>query len=392
MIKLLVISTHLANAQYQVRWQKLAEQFPVQVRILVPRQWRSTYYEGKEEVFSPQPVKDGNFEVRPVATSNDSQWWTYTIKGFRQELTDFAPDVIFCIHDETMSQLQQTLICRSLYMPKAKVMFFSTHALMGLGQARNPLRNLAGYLRWMFVRANADAVGVHYPDQADTFRSRGFKGKVYVQTQVGIDPGLFHPDTALRHSMRERLGLKGFTIGFAGRMREEKGIFDLLNACAQRPFDGQLLFVGDGPQCQRAREMAAELGLGDRAIFTGKVPAKDVPHYMCAMDAFFTGSLSRRSWIDTFPNAIAQAMACRVPVIGSNSGAIPYMLADTGLVYPEGDAAALRDAIDKLRTDPALIDRLAQAGMQRSLEEFCVPSLAGKFHTLLEDLLAGAGK
>jgi glycosyltransferase involved in cell wall biosynthesis len=65
-----------------------------------------------------------------------------------------------------------------------------------------------------------------------------------------------------------------------------------------------------------------------------------------------------------------EAMACGVPVIGSASGEIPHVIGDAGLVVPEGDHVALRDAVARVLTDATLRRDLAAKGRQRVLECF----------------------
>jgi len=62
---------------------------------------------------------------------------------------------------------------------------------------------------------------------------------------------------------------------------------------------------------------------------------------------------------------LLEATACEVPVVGSESGEIPNVIGDAGLVIPEGDVLALRAALARLAGDPALRRRLAEAGRQR---------------------------
>jgi glycosyltransferase involved in cell wall biosynthesis len=67
---------------------------------------------------------------------------------------------------------------------------------------------------------------------------------------------------------------------------------------------------------------------------------------------------------------LVEAMAAGVPVVGSTCGEIPAVIGDAGLVVPEGDAAALAAALERLAGDPALQAQLRARGRQRVQERF----------------------
>jgi len=71
-------------------------------------------------------------------------------------------------------------------------------------------------------------------------------------------------------------------------------------------------------------------------------------------------------------------MACGVAVIGSDSGAIPGVVGDGGLIFPEGDVAALADRLRQLREQPDLRRQLGQKGRQRVLAHFTQAQVAAQ--------------
>jgi glycosyltransferase involved in cell wall biosynthesis len=73
---------------------------------------------------------------------------------------------------------------------------------------------------------------------------------------------------------------------------------------------------------------------------------------------------------------LIEAMACEVPVIGSSSGEIPNVVADAGLIFPEGDRRALQDALRHLMGDPNLRHALGQRGRARVLEHYTQKRIA----------------
>jgi glycosyltransferase involved in cell wall biosynthesis len=99
--------------------------------------------------------------------------------------------------------------------------------------------------------------------------------------------------------------------------------------------------------------------------------------------------LTRRNWKEQFGRVLVEAMASGVPVIGSDSGAIPGVIGDAGLVVPEGDVAALHGALCRLRDDPHLRRELAQRGRQRALAHFTHQQIAAATVEVYRQMMAG---
>jgi glycosyltransferase involved in cell wall biosynthesis len=151
-------------------------------------------------------------------------------------------------------------------------------------------------------------------------------------------------------------------VGFIGRIVPEKGVDVLVDALAD--FDARLLVVGEG--IARAGLEAQTAGWpSGKAVFTGGVADSAVPDYLACMDALVLPSRTTASWAEQFGHVLVEAMAAGVPVIGSSSGAIPEVIGEAGLVFPEGDAGALRVQLATLFDDPALRKRLVALGRAR---------------------------
>ena len=79
-------------------------------------------------------------------------------------------------------------------------------------------------------------------------------------------------------------------------------------------------------------------------------------------------------------------MACGVPVIGSSSGAIPEVIGDAGLVFPERDHDALTSALEALRLEPDRRHSLAEAGRERARAHFSNQTIAERTHRIYQAL------
>ena len=100
------------------------------------------------------------------------------------------------------------------------------------------------------------------------------------------------------------------------------------------------------------------------------MPHEQVARYLNTLDTLALPSLTTPTWKEQFGHVLIEAMACGVPVIGSSSGAIPELIGDAGLIFPEGDIAALRAAIISLQTNLCQRSELARAGRKRVLEHY----------------------
>ena len=184
------------------------------------------------------------------------------------------------------------------------------------------------------------------------------------------------------------------TVVYVGRMlraSSEKGIDVLLRAfvsLAELP-DVRLKLVGGGDALPDHVALAEQLGITDRVEFTGEIPDADLVTAMQNAAVLVLPSLSE---VECFGMVLAEAMACGTPVVGSDVGGIPHVIAPgaTGLLVPPGDTDALAAACRRLLRDGDLADRMGAAGRQRVVEHFAWPSLTGRYLQLFRSLLPEA--
>ena len=195
----------------------------------------------------------------------------------------------------------------------------------------------------------------------------------------GIDLDRFHPRD--RHIRANAAGsLKLISIG---RLSSVKGYNFLVEAIRLLDDDRvSLELLGRGEQEEDLRSLTRRLSLEDRVTFVGHV--EDVEVHLRAADAFVLVSVAHESC----PLVIPEAMACGLPVITSDFGALPDMNIDgeTGLVVPAGDSAALALAVRRLADDPALASRMGAAARRRAQELFSEDRMVSETMKLYESL------
>jgi len=211
------------------------------------------------------------------------------------------------------------------------------------------------------------------------------KAKAFVDREVivipnGVDAGHFKP-MERNEALAEALGVdnrkgkeeRSAVIGFAGELREKKGLHTLLSGYAQiakaRP--ACLLIVGDlrAGEDKQAFESFQRALPDARIIVTGFVPHNDLPAYYSLMDVFVHPSLR-----DGLPNALLEAMACGKAAVVTPVGGMAEAVKDrvNGLVVPAGDADALRRAVETLLDDASLRENLAANARREVVEHFPV--------------------
>jgi len=172
---------------------------------------------------------------------------------------------------------------------------------------------------------------------------------------------------------------------FVGRLVERKGVAHLIEAIARLgPAAGapRLEIVGEGPERPGLEALAQRLGVANRVVFRGKIPADELQaSYARAAVCVLPSVLDARGDTEGLGVVLLEAMNHGTPVIASRVGGIPDIVEDgvSGLLVPPGDADALAAAIRRVRDDPALARRLGEAGRRRLREQFSWPAIVQRW-------------
>jgi len=158
---------------------------------------------------------------------------------------------------------------------------------------------------------------------------------------------------------------RGGKVLFVGRLDARKGFPIALRAfslLARDRSDLRLIVVGDGPQ----RDAVGSLDAVKRARveMVGAVPSEALPTYHAACDVFIAPALGGES----FGMVLVEAMAAGLPVVASAIGGYRDVVRDgvDGILVPPRDPGALAMAVGRVLDDPALAQRLREAGRERA--------------------------
>ncbi len=357
----------------------------LEVTVVVPKLWKPGGVQNR--IIETKERTESNFRVIPVTnfSKNNQGLLTYGT-DIIELLQQFKPQIIQVEQGAKGLSYAQLITLNYLLNLKAKNVFFTWWNL--------PYKNKFP-ISWLekYNLSHTHGLISGNQDGADILKEHGYRGKVKVMPQLGVDENLFSPrlrSTTERRSQPElktELGINKneFAIGFVGRFVEEKGILTLIEAIANlKEFSWKLLLLGRGNLQETILSQAAAAGISDRLIFIESVPHDEVPRYINLMNALVLPSettykfktLTSVGWKEQFGHVLIEAMATRVPVIGSNSGEIPHVIGDAGLIFPEGDAIALKNCLQKLIENPNLAENLSQKGFDRAMAKYTNKALA----------------
>ncbi|MGC9335124.1 MAG: glycosyltransferase, partial [Anaerolineae bacterium] len=235
-----------------------------------------------------------------------------------------------------------------------------------------------------YVLGSADYAIVGNQESGQVWRAKGYRGPLAVIPQFGIDPEVMSPPNA---AQRQLSGGRGFIVGYVGRLVEEKGVDLLLEALAGLEGSWRAYILGSGPEHEALQAQAQRLGLGPRVSFDEWIPSSQTPGYYRQLDVLVLPSRTRPNWKEQFGRVLVEAMACGVPVIGSNSGEIPNVIGDAGLLFPEGDADGLRQHLAHLLQNPGLRRELAERGRARVLARYTQAQVAAQTYRVYQEIL-----
>ncbi|MBS1913654.1 MAG: glycosyltransferase family 4 protein [Bacteroidetes bacterium] len=368
------------------RYHTLVERADVELTLLAPTRWLENC------VMEPYQPESGEPYTTVLGTPSwpgrelRSIYYTGIVRALRRS----RPEVILLMEESFSLFALQVVLLKMLFAPRAKVIFYSF--------------NITSYKRFpyrpsWFYRLLGDTVmamchaGLCVSRRAEmVLRESSFKGRIQVLF-FGINDKLF--TATPRDEARERLALPrdAKLFLYAGRLLEQKGIQDLVDAFArlhaERPRSAtHLLIVGDGEYGEVLQARVAALGPGPSIEFRHAVPIEQMATYMSAADAFVLPS--RADWNEQFGRVNAEAMLVGTTIIGSTSGEIPVVIEDGGYIFTAGDVEDLKRTMERILDDPADAAARRVRGREIAMKKYSLLGFVDGLIELFSDLTGRA--
>jgi L-malate glycosyltransferase len=276
---------------------------------------------------------------------------------------------------------------------------YQPYALFGEFTFENLERpGLRGWILSQFYRASARVddftISGNQASRRILLKYGASEKRNLVAAQNGVDTNDFIPVLPEKKSQFRQLfhlPPDPLIIGFCGRFMVEKGILDLIAAIRELRLDQthenvHLALLGEGPLKSTITEECPPW----LHVVVGQ-PSSVIPKFMQSLDLFVLPSKpsreGRRVWEEQFGHVLIEAMACGVPTLGSDSGAIPEVIGAPEAIFPHSDANALRQLLVKAIEDPPWRVALAKKQRQRVETNYSHEAVARSYTDFFLEML-----
>lgn len=366
-IKILVLSHSAVVDAYREKWRILARRRGWELHLVMPASWP----EGGKPLAAPTRDKEGALWLHVLPCRFSGRVGYAMLDGLAELALSLRPQLIYAEEEPySFNAFFAFKAARRLDIP---FVFYTWE---------NMDRRYKPPLNWVRGRvlAGASAGVVGNSEGKGLLRSWGFEKSLLLQPQYGVDLERFRPSNKKTRVSR---GQRPFTLGYFGRLAPEKGVDLLIEAAARTNL--RLRIGGQGPQGAALKALGIARGVEVR--FDGFVPFERRESFYADIDVLVLPSRTTRSWKEQFGRVLAEAMACGLPCVGSNSGAIGEVMGPAGLVFREGDAADLAQKIGRLASEKSLWKRLGLLGRSRAVKYYDEKVLAAELGDFFEAVI-----
>lgn len=322
-----------------------------QIGLLAPRLWRAKSW---GQIFNlEQNYAEISYYPAKVFLNGRTGGYVYALGSILSALRHFAPDILQV--EEEVFSLSTFQVAIAARLTKTPLVVFGWENLE---------KSLPRPRRWLrkFVLDTAKLIIAGNQDGADLLRQWGYTGTITVMPQMGVDAALF------KATPRSLPTCRPFRIGFMGRLVQEKGIDLIFSAAHQLKESGhsfEIILCGSGQDESQLRELADQQEIAQYVVWRGKVSHAEVPIEMAQFDVLVLPSKTTLTWKEQFGHVLIEAMSMGVPVIGSSSGEIPYVIDRPDLIFTENDATGLANILKRMTSDATWYAAASQYGIDR---------------------------
>lgn len=373
-LRVLRISHSATLSSYRDRERTLAAMDEIELALIYPEKWEhlggGADDDNRSELFLAQKAKTLGTGSIPL--------FAFDPLPIIRVLKEFRPHVMD-VHEEPYSvSCFESLLLLKRFRPGAACVFYS---------AQNINKRYPPPFRWSerFVYNNCQAAYPCSISVRDVLLAKGFQ-KPSPVIPLGVNIVEFSAHAQALNIAESDC----FVVGYTGRVEACKGIGYLLHAIAwlqkamtEQEFSKIVLAVaGSGSSEAEFKTLASELGIAQNVKWLGPLPAAKMPNFYRSCNTIVVPSMSTPTWREQFGRVPVEAMACGIPVISSNSGSLPEVVADAGIIVPEQDSEALGKALKLLINSEAEQKRLSAIGLKHVLAHYTWKEVANAMHGL----------
>lgn len=370
-MKVLIVShTYAASYNRRDKLARLTKLPDVELGIIMPANWRDKQL-GISRHYEKIP-EDNLYQIwaLPTFLTGYDLWYSYLTLSLHKIVRKFNPDIIHVEQESFSQSLFQICAMNKLFWRKKLIAFFWEN----IDRKLNPLQK---FFRWFNLR-NINFAICGNSDAKKLIRKYGFAKASKIFPQFGVDEQKFYPKDV--EKLRETLKLRGFIIGFVGRLVPEKGRDTLLQAVSKLKGNFTLLILTSMKVSNKS------LTLDKRVRIIDSVSHEEFPDYMNLFDVLVLPSETTKTWKEQFGRVMIEAMACDVPVIGSSSGAIPEVIGNAGLIFQEKNANDLTEKIKLLMENEKFREELGKKSLQRVKKCYTHDKITQQTHEVYQNI------
>ena len=297
------------------------------------------------------------------------------IDGLTKRLAEIIPQIkpdVLHAHSPSLNAVAALRAGKKFGIPVVyEVRAFWEDAAVDHGTStENGLRYRATRALETYALKRADAVTTICEGLRKDIVARGIPAEKVTVIPNAVDIDKFSVGGSADQELKSRLGLQGSRlIGFIGSFYAYEGLDILLRAVpalSRRVPDLRVLLVGGGPQDAQLRQLAKDLGIVDKVVFTGRVPHDQVQKYYDLLDVLVYPRLSMRLTDLVTPLKPLEAMAQGRILAASDVGGHLELIADgkTGVLFKADDPESLASKVGALLEEQEQWPALRAAGRQ----------------------------
>jgi glycosyltransferase involved in cell wall biosynthesis len=238
-------------------------------------------------------------------------------------------------------------------------------------------------------KKNIDYVFTINNDGTQIFRNLGYKNVQKIP--LGFNENIFNYFPEQRKITRQKLNLQGNVIAYFGRIVPEKGIHILLKALSNLQ-DLEWTFILDdfelykNSYSETINNLISELDLKNKIKYI-KADHKEIADYMNASDITVLASVSTPKWKEQYGRVIPEAMACKNAVIVANSGALPELVGDAGLIFEENNVDELTEKIKNLIENQDICTNYKEKAYQMAQKHLSIKSQFDVYDKIFKEIV-----